>query len=51
MPPIRAALITGVMPPVSSAVEASRLMEESASMTAFTTGASGRMRARPNTPS
>ena len=34
-----AALITGVMPPVKSAVEASRLIDDSASMTALATSA------------
>ena len=48
---MRAALMTGVIPPVSSAVEASRLIEESASMTAFKTGASDRTRPSPNTSS
>ena len=46
-----AALMTGVMPPVSSAVDASRLIDESASITAFTTGAPGATRARSNTSS
>jgi hypothetical protein len=36
-----AALITGVMPPVKSAVDASRLIEDRASMTALATGAAG----------
>ena len=35
IPPMIAALLTGVMPPVSSAVDASRLIDDSASMTAF----------------
>ena len=46
-----AALITGVMPPVSSAVEARRLIEDSASMTALATVAPRGTPASVNTSS
>lgn len=46
-----AALITGVIPPVRSAVEASRLIEDRASITALTTPAPAATRASPNTSS
>jgi hypothetical protein len=39
MPPMIAALITGVMPPVRSDVDARRLIEDSASMMALATSA------------
>ena len=39
MPPMMAALMTGVMPPVSSVVDARRFIEDSASMTALATSA------------
>ena len=51
MPPMMAALITGVMPPVSSVVEASRLIEDSASMTALAMSAPRRTPASVNTSS
>jgi hypothetical protein len=50
-PPMMPADIIGVMPPVSSAVDASRLMEQSASITAFTTPARAGTRARAKTSS
>jgi hypothetical protein len=51
MPPMMAALITGVMPPVSSAVDASRLIEDSASITALAIGAPRGTAASVNTSS
>ena len=51
IPPMMAALITGVMPPVNSAVDASRLIEDSASMTALATGAPRGTAASANTSS
>ena len=39
MPPMIAALMTGVIPPVRSEVDASRLIDDSASMTALATSA------------
>ena len=39
MPPMIAALITGVIPPVKSEVDARRLIDESASITALATSA------------
>ena len=50
-PPMIAALITGVMPPVSSAVEARRLIEDSASITAFAMSAPRGTRPSANTSS
>jgi hypothetical protein len=46
-----AALITGVIPPVSSAVDASRLIEDRASMTALATSAPRGTPASANTSS
>jgi hypothetical protein len=51
MPPMMAALMTGVMPPVRSVVEARRLIDESASMMAFATSAPRRTPPRENTSS
>ena len=51
IPPMIAALITGVMPPVSSAVDARRLIEDSASITALATGAPRGTAASANTSS
>src|SRR5204862_6907746 len=50
-PPMIAAAIIGVIPPVRSAVDASRLIELSASITALITGAPAGTRASAKTSS